>query len=89
MDFANFKNWLNNNTTYTNPTKSNIVSRLRRANNILPITFEAVYIFNIGQMDEFKALSVNVKSQIRRAIKIYFNFLESEVTSSNEHIKKN
>ena len=89
MDFTNFKNWPNDSKSYTSPTKSNIVSRIKRANKILPIVFEPVYLFNLGQIEEFKTLSVNVKSQIRRAIRIYFEFLESEAIASNEQKNEN
>ena len=77
-NFNDFKNWLDCNSTYTRETKSNIVSRLRRADKIVPVTGEAIYLFNLSCHNEFTALSVNVKSQIRRAVKIYHKYLESE-----------
>lgn len=76
--FDRFREWLDDNTDYTKATKSNIVSRFKRANNICPIINEPVYLFNLSQESEFQNLTVSVKSQVRRAIKIYLKFIESE-----------
>ena len=79
MDTFNaFNNWLDIYTTYKKPTKSNIVSRLRRANNIIPIIDDPVYLYNLSQAPDFQKLTVSVKSQIRRAVKIYYEFKECE-----------
>ena len=78
MDFDKFRLWLNENTTYTNPTKSNIVSRVKRANSIIPIINNPIYLFKLSQSNEFNNLTVNVKSQIRRAVKLYLDYLSFE-----------
>ena len=39
-----FKTWLDKKTNYTKVTKSNIVSRLKRADRIIPIVVEDVYL---------------------------------------------
>lgn len=72
----NFRKWLESNTNYTKATRSNIVSRLKRANAILPVTNEKVYLFNLSQENEFQVLTVSVKSQVRRAVKLYFQYLD-------------
>ena len=79
-----FKSWLDANSEYTKETKSNIVSRLRRADKLLPVTENPVYLFNLSQCSEFTALSVNVKSQIRRAVRIYHHFLENERQNADD-----
>lgn len=76
--FDRFREWLNDNTDYTKETKSNIVSRLKRANNICSIINEPVYLFKLSQETEFQNLTVSVKSQVKRAVKIYFKYIESE-----------
>lgn len=73
-----FKEWLDINTNYTKQTKSNIISRLKRADKIIEITSEPVYIFMLSQAKEFGELSVNVRSQLRRSVKLYLQFIESE-----------
>lgn len=82
--FDDFQNWLDANSTYTKETKSNIVSRLRRADKLLPVSGDPVYLFNLSQCVEFTGLSVSVKSQIRRAVKIYRYYLENEGQHVNE-----
>lgn len=71
-----FRNWLDHNTDYKKETKSNIVSRVKRANNILPVVVDDVYIFHISLIPEFQAMSGSVKSQIRRAVKLYIKFMK-------------
>ena len=82
--FDDFCRWLDANFTYTKATKSNIVSRLRRADKMLAVVNEPVYLFNLSQCSEFTELSVTVKSQIRRAVKLYSQYLENEGQSTNE-----
>lgn len=76
MDCNEFKNWLQKKNKYTNASIKDIVSRLRRANNILVFRNEDIYIFRLEQCEEFQKASVSVKSQIRRAIRLYFQYLE-------------
>ena len=82
--FDEFKIWLDAHTDYTKETKSNLLSRLKGANNILPITSDPVYLFLLSQESEFCRLSVNVRSQLRRSVKMYTQYLESEEADNNE-----
>lgn len=71
--FEQFKAWLENNKQYSTRTVSDIISRLKRANTILPIPehIEPIYLFNLDNNRSFNSLSVNVKSQIRKAVNLY------------------
>ena len=82
--FDGFQKWLDANSTYTKATKSNIVSRLRRADKLVPVIGDPVYLFNLSQCAEFTELSVSVKSQMRRAVRIYQDYLENEGQNVNE-----
>lgn len=73
-DISNFKLWLTENKEYSAKTIGNIVSRLKRADSILPWTNDTVYLFLLEQADEFKKISESVRSQIRKAVKLYFEF---------------
>ena len=77
QDMNSFKNWLTNNTSYSKATVSDTVSRVKRANSILPIFDDIVYQFRLEQTDEYKQLSCAVRSQIKKAIKLYFEYLNS------------
>lgn len=75
MNCVEFKNWIKETQTYTDASIKDIISRLRRANNILGFQNEDVYLFRLEQCSEFQILSVSVKSQIRKSVKLYFQFL--------------
>lgn len=75
MDCIGFKKWLIEKHTYTDASVKDIVSRLRRANNILEFRNEDIYLFRLSQCDEFQGASVSVRSQIRRSVKLYFKYL--------------
>lgn len=76
MEYDKFRRWLCEKNTYKDVSIKDIISRLRRANNILAFQNENVYLFRLEQCEEFKKVSVSVKSQIRRAIRLYFQYLE-------------
>lgn len=75
-DLQEFKEWLFINTKYTKETVSDILSRLKRANSILPWFDDDIYLFELERREEFKKLSSSVRSQIRRAIGLYFEYLK-------------
>ena len=74
VDAAQFKTWLEENTPYSSAVIGDTVSRLRRADSILEITEEEVYLFYLERKPEFKALSMSVKSQIKKAVRLYLTF---------------
>ena len=74
IELDGFKSWLTNNTTYSKRVISNIVSRFKRANTILPWFDDDIYQFRLEQNDTYKNLSVNVRSQIKKAVKLYFQY---------------
>ncbi len=75
--FNDFRTWLENNTGYSKRTISNTVSRLRRADSMLPWFEDEVYIFRLEQSEPYKTLSVIVRSQIKKAVKLYFEFIKN------------
>ena len=81
---SDFRQWLLSNTTYSNRVVSNIVCRLNRAGRMHPVRPEEIYLFELEHTDEFNGLSVTVKSQIRKAVKLYFQYAKSEVVEENK-----
>ena len=79
-----FRQWLVSNTTYSNRVVSNTISRLKRADRMHPVRPEEVYLFELEHTDEFNSLSVTVKSQIRKAVKLYFQYAKSKVVEDNK-----
>ena len=76
MGCDEFKKWLQEKNKYTDASIKDIISRLRRANNILIFLNEDIYLFRLEQCEEFQKASVSVKSQMRRAIRLYFQYLK-------------
>lgn len=88
-NMSNFKLWLAENKRYSGKTIGNIVSRMKRANCMLPWFNEAVYLFRLEQLDDFKNISESVRSQIRKAVKLYYEFANMpKETVKDEHNKK-
>mgnify|MGYP006945592927 CR=1 FL=1 len=76
MNYNEFKEWLFQKNKYTDASIKDIISRLRRANNILNFQKEDIYLFRLNKCEEFQKASVSVKSQIRRSVRLYFQYLE-------------
>ena len=83
--FSNFKLWLTENKNYSDKVISNTVSRFKRANNISPWFDDPVYQYQLEQTDEFKSLSTAVRSQIKKSVKLYSEFVNSQC---HQHIDK-
>ena len=55
LDYSAFKNWLVTSSNYSKKTVSNIISRLKRADAILPWYDDEVYLFHLEQAVEYIA----------------------------------
>ncbi len=55
-----YKSWLTDNKNYSKKTISNTVSRMKRADKILPWFNDSIYQFKLEQEAEYKALSCSV-----------------------------
>ena len=78
VDTEHFKKWLKDNTTYSDAVISDISSRIKRADNLLEWYDEEVYQFYLEQNGQYKLLSVSVRSQIKKAVKLYRQFVTSK-----------
>lgn len=78
MNELSFKEWLEINTQYSKRVISNTSSRLGRADRILPLYEKELYLFELEHNDKFKMLSVTVRSQIKKAVKLYFDYLKDK-----------
>ncbi len=76
---SEFCQWLEENTAYQAKVRSDVVSRLKRANGIIPLpeTSDMYYVFQLQQNEEYKALSSSVRSQIKKAVVVYFQYLDT------------
>lgn len=80
LDLNLFKTWILENKNYTHRTIKDILSRLRRADNLLEFKDEDIYIFFLEK--EFIKLNISnsVQSQIKHAVMLYREFLRSKQT---------
>lgn len=67
-----FRDWLKHNTSYSDAVIGDMVSRVKRANKILLFYNEEVYQFYLERTEEYKILSVSVRSQIKKAVSLYY-----------------
>lgn len=86
IDLSNFKLWLTENKDYSNKTISNTVSRFKRADGMLPWFNDPLYMFRLEQTDSYQLLSASVKSQIKKSVKLYFEFVSN--LPQEDHVSK-
>lgn len=69
-EMPGFYNWLIKGKGYTERVAKDVVSRLNRAEKMVPSFGKAdeFYLFTLEQQSDFQRLSTNVKSQIKKAI---------------------
>lgn len=80
VDLSNFKLWLTENKEYSPKTISNIVSRFKRADALLPWFNDAVYQFRLEQLEVYQTLPSTVRSQIKKSVKLYFEYMSAQQT---------
>ncbi len=78
MDTLDFKMWLKENTSYSDRVISNITSRLKRADRIHSLKPTELYLFELEHTEEFKKMSQTVRSQVKKAVKLYMLYWESK-----------
>ena len=71
----NYKNWLQGNKQISHKVSMDNASRVKRALSLLGTdSITSNSLEELENNDSFKNLSVSVKSQIRRAVKLYIEY---------------
>lgn len=87
INFANndFVSWLITVKGYSDRTAHDTISRIKRADRIYHINGQtsALYLYELQQSPDFNNLSTSVRSQIKRATMLYYNYLQEKQVSSN------
>ena len=73
-----FRAWINNHKNYSKKVVSDTISRVKRADKIIEWHNDEIYIFELERNDEYKQLSTTVRSQIKGAVKMYFEYTNSK-----------
>ncbi|MCL2557490.1 MAG: hypothetical protein FWE09_03335 [Treponema sp.] len=76
-EYADFREWLRDEKHLSKNSADDVISRIRRAKNIMdfdvPLEIETLLFHFMGK-PAFKALTITVRSQLKRAIKLYKEF---------------
>jgi DNA (cytosine-5)-methyltransferase 1 len=80
LDYQAFSDWLAYSQELSDRTKRDIVSRLKRADSICAIKGQpdAYYLFQLEQSQAYKKLTTAVRSQMKRAITLFSEFLSGD-----------
>lgn len=72
-----FLRWLVTSQNYSQRSASDTLSRVRRADKLYPINCvpDGLYFLSLSQTDDFIRLSSSVKSQIKRSLLLYREFI--------------
>lgn len=75
MDFERFHSWLQSNKRMTERSASDVASRVRRALKITGAQKVDSETYNqLASSAEYQSLSVNIRSQLKRALALYNEF---------------
>lgn len=78
IEYNEFRLWLADNKQLAHRTIGDIICRLKRINDILPWEYGDYYIFCLTRSEGFKKLSTSVRSQCKRSISLYNEYLDSK-----------
>lgn len=66
-----FKQWLSENTLYTDKVIRDMASRASRADRILPFDSEESYQTKLEKCVEYKTVGISCRLQMKKAVKLY------------------
>ena len=66
------------NLEYSPAVVGDIVSRIKRANRILEFNLDDAYQFYLEHEEAYKVLSVSVRSQIKKAVRLYRAYMKKD-----------
>jgi len=74
VEVEQFKQWLKEETNYSDAVIGDIGSRIKRADKILEWNGEETYIFYLEKTESFQQLTVSVRSQIKKSVNLYLEY---------------
>lgn len=78
IEEKDFREWINAHKNYSKKVVSDTISRVKRADRIIEWHNDEIYLFELERNDEYKQLSTTVRSQIKGAVKMYFEYAKSK-----------
>lgn len=74
VEIEQFKQWLKEETPYTDAVIGDIGSRMKRADKILEWSGEETYFFYLEKEKAYQQLTVSVRSQIKKSVHLYLEY---------------
>lgn len=74
VEIEQFKQWLKEETSYTDAVIGDIGSRMKRADKILEWNGEETYLFYLEKEKTYQQLTVSVRSQIKKSVNLYLEY---------------
>ena len=74
IDYSGFRVWLANKSNLSLRTQRDVISRLKRADSILPISSHEYYTFQLEGMLKKKEICSSVISHLKRSVKLYSQY---------------
>lgn len=81
IETEKFRSWLKINTSYSDAVIGDTVSRIKRADSILDWNDDEVYQFYLEHNKNYQSLSVSVRSQIKKAVKLYSTYHKNQINN--------
>ncbi len=72
-----FIEWMKDNTSYSDAVIRDNASRMKRADSILEWNGNETYLFYLEKEKTFLKLTVSVRSQLRKAVRLYSAYVEA------------
>lgn len=76
VEVEQFKQWLKEETNYTDAVIGDMGSRIKRADKILEWNGEETYFFYLEKMEAYQQLTVSVRSQIKKSVSLYLEYVK-------------
>lgn len=77
IEQTGFNKWLHDNTSYSEASIKDVISRMNRADKILQWKPLEAYLYYLDKNTDFARMSVSVKSQMRKAVRLYNEYYET------------
>lgn len=87
VEVDGFKKWLSNNFSYSKPVVRDICSRMKRADNFLYFENDEIYLYRLEQLENYRLLSSSVRSQIKKSVKLYQEYMKAIDNHENNVIE--
>lgn len=79
VDIESFRSWLRQEKNLSSRSISDVISRLKRVNQLLVLSDDTdidLYSMRLGKIDAFASQSSSIRSQLKRAAKLYLEFVQ-------------